>query len=140
MKDNKDEFDLSDYPPDHELYDGKNKKVIGKMKNESVNIITKFIGLRSKLYSFIAEKEYKSHNKCKGVKKYVADTFDIEDYEKTLITKEPKIISQNCIRSHKHELFTETQNKIGLSCYDDKVYIDDDYINTYNFDHYKIRK
>ena len=34
MKNNMDEFDLSDYPKDHELYNPKNKKVIGKFKNE----------------------------------------------------------------------------------------------------------
>jgi hypothetical protein len=156
MKDNKDEFDLSDYPKDHELYDPKNKKVIGKMKNESVkidkygvyhtNIITTFIGLRSKLYSFkeTTEKEFhkhedETHNKCKGVKKYVNETLTIKDYETTLRTKENKTITQNCIRSHQHEIFSESQSKIGLSCYDDKVYINDDLITTYNFGHYKIR-
>jgi hypothetical protein len=44
MKDNKDEFDLSDYPKDHELYDPKNKKVIGKMKNDKYEGRCIFVG------------------------------------------------------------------------------------------------
>ena len=34
MLNNKDLFDLSNYPVDHPLYDETNKKVIGKFKNE----------------------------------------------------------------------------------------------------------
>ena len=49
MKNNKDLFDLSNYPIDHPLYDEMNKKVIGKFKNESIKQIIKFVGLRSKL-------------------------------------------------------------------------------------------
>ena len=33
MKNNKEHFDLSDYPKDHPLYCADNKKVIGKFKN-----------------------------------------------------------------------------------------------------------
>ena len=48
---NKNEFDLSNYPKDHYLYDGTNKKVIGKFKPETLTEIIEFVGLRSKLYS-----------------------------------------------------------------------------------------
>jgi len=40
---------LSEYPKDNELYDPTNKKVIGKFIKESVNQVTEFVGLRSKL-------------------------------------------------------------------------------------------
>jgi len=36
----------------------------------------------------------------------------------------------NIIRSHKHEIYTETINKIALSSYDDKRIIRPDKINT----------
>jgi hypothetical protein len=66
IKQNKNWFDLSDYPENHELYDPTNKKVIGKFKNESIEQITQFVGLRSKLYSFTVDNEYedglKKHN------------------------------------------------------------------------------
>ena len=37
MKNNMDEFDLSDYPKDHELYNTKNKKVMVNLKMNQLN-------------------------------------------------------------------------------------------------------
>jgi hypothetical protein len=139
IKDNKEHFDLSNYPKDHELYDGTNNKVIGKFKNESVQQITEFVGLRAKLYSFIAEGDDHKHNKCKGVKRSVVENdLSINDYKKALNTREPKKISQNGIRSYNHEIFSETQIKTALSAFDDKVFICSDNINTYSFGHHRI--
>jgi hypothetical protein len=47
IKDNKQLFDLSNYPKNNELYDATNNKVIGKFKNESVKKITEFAGVRA---------------------------------------------------------------------------------------------
>ena len=44
----------------------------------------------------------------------------------------------NVIRSRKHEVFSETMNKIALSADDDKRIILDDKISTLAFGHYKI--
>ena len=52
MKEQAQLFDLSNYPKIHEMYDGMNAKKVGKFKNESVNQITEFVGLRSKLYAY----------------------------------------------------------------------------------------
>ena len=41
----------------------------------------------------------------------------------------------NVIRSHKHEIFSETVNKIALSADDDKRIILDDKISTLAFGH-----
>jgi hypothetical protein len=140
MKNNKEYFDLSNYPKDHELFDNTNKKVNGKFKNESVKQILEFIGLRSKLYSFVAENDISKHNKCKGVKKNVVEqNLDINDYKNTLFTKEDKVVTQNGIRSYCHEIFTETQTKVALSCYDDKRFVCDDLINTISYGHYKLK-
>jgi len=67
----KDKFDNSDYPEDSKFHDKINKQVIGKFKDEAAGIpITEFIGLRSKMYSYIKE-----NNQCgitaKGIKKAV---------------------------------------------------------------------
>jgi hypothetical protein len=140
MKNNKSYFDLSNYDKSNELYDKTNNKVIGKFKNESPTQIKEFIGLRSKLYSFMVDGEQKAHNKCKGVKKYVAKTLDISDYRDVNYNRVNKEIKQNGIRSYKHQLYTETINKVALSCCDDKRYICDDNINTYSFGHCNIRK
>ena len=41
-------YDFSDYPTDHALYSKKNKKVLGKMKDEmSGTAVAEFVGLRS---------------------------------------------------------------------------------------------
>ena len=50
----KEKFDNSDYPQYHKYFDTTNKKVIGKFKDEAAGIpITEFVGLRSKMYSYI---------------------------------------------------------------------------------------
>ena len=72
IKDNKQYFDLSDYPKEHPLYDPTNKKVIGKFKDEANGkIITEFCGLRSKCYCYILNGEAYEHKKAKGAKESV---------------------------------------------------------------------
>ena len=45
-------FDFSNYLKDSEFFDEANKKVVGKMKDESeVKITDEFVGLKSKIYS-----------------------------------------------------------------------------------------
>ena len=47
-------FDNSDYPNNSAFFFDKNKKVIGKMKDEAAGMVIKeFIGLRSKMYSYV---------------------------------------------------------------------------------------
>ena len=63
-------FDTSDFPKDHfsVIPVGKNKKVIGKFKDECCGkIMTEFVGLRTKLYSFLVQ-DGKGKKKAKGVK------------------------------------------------------------------------
>ena len=53
MLENKNLYDFSDYPINHLNYDITNKKVLGKFKDElNSQIITEFIGLKPKMYSF----------------------------------------------------------------------------------------
>ena len=49
-------FNFSDYPRDSKFSDPVNQKVIGKIKDEfKRTIISEFVGLKSKMYFFIAE-------------------------------------------------------------------------------------
>ena len=58
------------YSKDSGLYDGENKKVIGKFKDESPDeVIESFVGIRSKCYSFITKNNVVK--KAKGVSKVV---------------------------------------------------------------------
>jgi hypothetical protein len=141
MKQNKEMFDLSEYPEHHELFDPTNKKVIGKFKNESIDQITEFVGLRAKLYAFSVDKTSKKHLKCKGVKKGVAKReLNIDMYRSVLYSRGSKSVSQCGIRSYRHQLYTECVTKVALSAKDDKVFLCDDNIHTYNFGHYRTRQ
>ena len=66
---NKDKFDNSDYPETSQYFDKTNKKVIGRFKDEAAGIpITEFVGLRSKMYSYVKDND-KGGKTAKGIKK-----------------------------------------------------------------------
>ena len=63
-------FDTSDYPTSHPLHNTRNKKVLGKMKDENNSVpISEFIELRSKMYSFLCDN--KEENRAKRISKGV---------------------------------------------------------------------
>ena len=64
-------FDISNYKLDKPLAKGKNKKVIGLVKDElSEKIMREFIGLREKSYSYLRDNNDED-KKVKGTKKCV---------------------------------------------------------------------
>ena len=70
MKEQKEYYDFSEYPKDHFLYSTENQAVVGKFKDEMEgNIITRFVGLRSKLYSLTIQNKVEQENVVNGVKK-----------------------------------------------------------------------
>ena len=83
-------FDNSDYPKNSAFFFDKNKKVIGKMKDEAVGMVIKeFIGLRIKMYSY--EINTKTQNKCKGISKHTINKdVTIDDYRDTLFSSTKK--------------------------------------------------
>ena len=63
------EFDNSDFPENHFLHSKDNKKKVETMKIENLNkIISKFVGLRSKLYSYKIYEDSSEYKKAKGIK------------------------------------------------------------------------
>ena len=59
----KNEFDFSEYPKGHFLQSCDNMKVVGKFKDECKGqLLLRFVGLRSKLYTFDYERE--AHFDC----------------------------------------------------------------------------
>ncbi len=136
-------YDTSNYEKDHPsgLYSGKNKKIIGYMKDEcGGKYITEFVGLRAKSYSFITS-DGKVEKKCKGVKKYVVKKYIThEDYKECLFTRVSQLRTMNTIRSRQHEVGSERINKTALSADDDKRIILEDGIRTLAIGHYKLNK
>ena len=101
--------------------------------------IKEFIGLRSKLYSFITE-EGKENKRCKGVKKNVVEKYiRHEDYKTCLKTGKEQLRRQTIIRSYEHEIYTEEVNKVALSAADDKRYLLKDSFDTLAWGHHRIR-
>ena len=137
----KDRFDTSDYPENHPsgIPTGENKKVLGMMKDEVAGkIIKEFVGLRSKLYSFVMDDGGET-KKCKGIKKQVVESSIRHEHYKTCLTTGKELLrKQNILRSYDHEVYTEEVNKVALSALDDKRHILNDGMDTLALGHYKI--
>ena len=130
-------FDTSGYIPDRPLLIGKNKKVIGLMKDElGGKIMKEFISFRSKMYSYRVEES--EPKKCKGIKKcIVKKTISFEDYKRCLFEGTRIHRSQMLFRSLKHNVRTLEVNKLALSREDDKR-ISMDGISSLAMGHYNL--
>ena len=117
-------FDTSAYSKDIDrpLPKGKNKKVIGKFKDELAGqIMSKCCTLCAKTYSYLVdgfdddyyEKNKIASKKAKGVKQcIVKNTITFNDYVRILFSDNEKLMrSQRVFRSYCHTSYTE---KIGI--------------------------
>ena len=67
-------FDFSNYSTKSKYYDNSNKLVIGKMKDETAGAaIEEFVGLKSKMYSYLVDDNC-DHKNAKGLNKNVVGT------------------------------------------------------------------
>ena len=132
-------FDTSNYERDRPLPTGKNKKVIGLMKDElGGRIITEFVTLRPKTYSYLTD-DFKEDKKAKGTKKCVIKRMiKFDDYKKCLLNGEVVLKSQQRFKSKGHDVYTENINKIPLSSNDDKRQIAPDKITSYPYGYNQI--
>ena len=131
-------FDFSGYPKDHSLYDTTNKKVIGKMKDETESVpVKECVGLRAKMYSMThGDREKRT---AKGVSRAVIKSkLRHELYKQCLINRETQMESMTLFRTDRHEIYTVKLNKTTLSAYDDKRYILGDGIHTLAYGHQRI--
>ena len=135
----KDKFDNSDYPEYSPFFYKENKKVIGKFKDEAAGIpIIEFVGLRSKMYSYIKDNQ-KGGKTAKGIKKNVIKNNIIhDDYKETLFNNKQMYHKMKTIRSENHQLGSYELNKVSLSCFDDKRYIHNNGIDSYAYGHNNI--
>ena len=108
-------FDTSNYEVDRPLPTGKNKKVIGLMKDElGGRVITEFVALRPKTHSYLTD-DCKEDKKAKGTKKRVIKRMiKFNDYKNYLLNGEVVLKSQQRFKSKGHDVYTENVNKIAL--------------------------
>ena len=126
-------FDTSNYEVNRPLPTGKKKKVIGLMKDElGGKIITEFVTLRPKTYSYLTDGG-KEDKKARGTKKCVIKKIiKFNDYKNCLLKEEVIIKSQQRFISKKHDVYKENINKIALSNNDDRRIVSSDKI-TYGY-------
>ena len=127
-------FDTSNYDENDKrpLPSGRNKKVLGKCKDElGGKIITELIALTAKTYAYKNE-DGSDHKKGKGTKKCVVKKdITFENYKEALFNNKPIIKSQRVFKSDHHRVSTVEINKIALSSNDDKRLQTFDGITTY---------
>ena len=154
MYNRRDKYDLSDVNDKiiitnengemEKLRRDENKKVVGKMKEENEGVvITEFIGIKSKMYS------YKKNNigtcktlKVKGCQSALTQTEVIthDNYYNTLFgEKQTQSFTVTGIRSKKHNIQTYKLEKQIFTPYNDKVFILDDGINCLPYGHKSTR-
>ena len=122
-------FDTSNYEVDKPLPTGKNKKVIGLMKDElGGRIITEFVALRPKTYSYLTD-DFKEETKKCVIKRMIK----FGNYKKCLLNGEVVLKSQQRFKSKGHDVCTENINKIVLNSNDDKRLIAPNKITSYPY-------
>ena len=127
-------FDTSNYETNRPLPIGKNKKVIGLMKDElGEEIITEFVTLRPKTYSYLTD-DGKENKKAKGTKKCVIKRMiKFNDYKNCLLKDKVLLKSQKRFISKKHDVYTEGINKVALSDNNGKIIVSSDKITSYPY-------
>ena len=131
-------YDTSNYPNDHPLYDNRNKKALGKMKDEcGGRVINEVIAVRPKMYS--VEVGEKNVRKAKGVKKCVIEKeITHEHYKEALLERKQFMHKMKILRSEGHEMYGMCMNKISISPFDTKRWIAEDGIHTAAYGHFRL--
>ena len=124
MGENLDLYDTSDFPKDHPLHSQKNRKVLGKMKDECAGVpISEAVCLRSKMYS-ILQKNEKNIKNAKGTTKAVTKKeITHQQYKDALFKKFAFKHGMNMLRSKDHQIYELHLNKTTLSPFDSKRWI-----------------
>ena len=132
-------FDNSEYPKSSPFFDEKNKKVIAKFKDEVKGVpIREFVGLRSRMYSYMKDNEEESHA-AKGITtNVIKQRLRHDNYKDVLFNKKQMRHTMRTIKSEKHRLGSYVLNKTSLSCFDDKRYIHENGITSYAYGHKNI--
>ena len=127
-------FDTSAYNEDNNrpLPIGKNKKVIGKFKDEmNGKIMIENYNARAKTYAFKLDDD-KETKRAKGTKKCVIKKdLTFENYKESVLKNKIIMRSQLRFKSDHHNVYTEEIDKIAISSNDDRRLQTFDGITTY---------
>ena len=154
-------FQNKEYDNIHEYLDI-NAKTPGKYKDESRGLLIKKVtALKAKLYAILLSQNQRSnitkakyrllnkkgkkeanrteYKRGKGIPKAIVEkhlTYDA--FENALFNYEDVRIKAYRISSKHHTLNTIVQSRTGISCYDDKRYIESDNIHTKAYGHFSL--
>ena len=121
MFEDKNLYDFSEYPKDHPNYDITNKKALGLFKDElKSKIITEFIGLKPKMYSFnfIENNIIVNKNTHKGIKDSIS--LKHNEYKRSLYKEELIYKEFYNLQLNKQNIYLDKINKIALNPFDSK--------------------
>jgi hypothetical protein len=143
MKEDLDEYyDTSDYKPDHPNFSERNKKTVGKWKDEMNGMpIQEIVALKAKMYSVLTPTAENSEKKvAKGISRvFLNRHLTHEDYQICLDEGRSKQTKASTIRSVDHKLYTMIVSKKGLDCNDSKRVVLRNNHDTLPFGHYKLQ-
>ena len=153
-------FDTSNYELERPLPKGENKKIIRLMKDElGRKIMTKFVGLRAKTYSYLMD-DNNEDTKAKSTKKCVIkiklkfgnykncleatqlvnkinylekNKIDMDSIKEFIKNNKSILKIQQRFKKERHNVFTEEINKIALSSNDNKRIQSIDLTETYAY-------
>ena len=135
-------FDFSSLPRSHFCFSDKNKKVVGKFKDESGgDPILEFIGLRPKMYSIktLTDLVVKEKHRAKGVQFAASRNLTHAQYLTQLFEPTENRLTNRRIGSSLHVLYTYANDKRALCSFDDKRFLCEDGIHTLAFGHKKLQ-
>lgn len=124
---------------------GDHNKKIGYFKSEvGSSIISEFVGLRAKCYSYTIQDDPEPHMRCKGTPKSAMElSIRHNNYLQCIWHNNmPENIRQHVsfskIQSKDHQIYSLSTSKVSLSCNDSKRFIMEDNIHTLPYGHYAI--
>ena len=122
MLEDKNLYDFSEYPINHPNYDIRNKKVLGKFKDEMKSlIITEFIGLKPKMYSFCYINNNNiivNNNTHIGIKESISLKHD--EYKRSLYKEELIYKEFYNLQLNKQNIYLDKIRKIALKPFEGK--------------------
>ena len=87
-------------------------------------VIEEFVGLKQKMYLLLLD-DNSRHKKAKGGNRNVVATIRHNEYKDVLLNNKCIRHSMNRVQSKSYSIGTYEINKISLSCFDDKIFIQD---------------